>query len=163
MPSKYTRRRLVLLTSGGLFGSAGCLSNLDPLSTERTDQSRSTTDVPKPILEYVVISNHHSEPHAVTLTVERGSEVIHEQEYQVPAFDAESNVAGTRLIEPPTFDRERGNWTVSATLASNSNQTRLQLTNLPHDGGCVNVTVRITQRGTLTALNDTPDCKTTQK
>ncbi|WP_135824635.1 hypothetical protein [Halorussus ruber] len=161
-PIEKKRRRVILLAGGMIFGSSGCLSNLESLSG-RDDRSRSTTDNQKPILEYVVLSNHHSEPHAVTLSIERQSETVHEQTYHVPQFDADSDVAGTKIIEPPTFDRERGDWTVGATLDSGSEQTRLDLTDVPHEGGCINVTVRITEQGKLTALNDTPDCTTTEK
>lgn len=161
-PIEKNRRRVILLAGGTIFGSAGCLSNIKSLSG-RDDRSRSTTDSRKPILEYIVLSNHHSEPHTITLTIERQSETVHEQEYHVPKFDADSNVAGTKIVEPPTFDRGRGDWTVDATLDSGTGQTRLDLTAIPHEGGCINVTVRITEQGNLTALNDTPDCTTTQK
>lgn len=162
-PIEKKRRRAILLAGGTILGGgAGCLSNIQSLS-DRDDRSRSTTDSQKPILEYVVLSNHHSEPHTITLTIDRQSETVHEQEYHVPKFDADSNVAGTKIIEPPTFDRGRGDWAVGATLDSGSEQTRLDLTDVPHEGGCINVTVRITEQGNLTALNDTPDCANTKK
>lgn len=163
MPRKHrSRRRLLLVASGMLVGSSGCLSNIGT-TTRSNRESPTTTEIAKPILEYVNLSNHHSERHTISLQIKQEKETVHERQYQLKAFDSESDVAGTTLIQPPTFNRERGSWSVSATLNSSSEQVRIDLTDLPHQGGCINVTIRITPQGDLTALNDTPDCPKTEK
>lgn len=164
-PHRSSRRRLLHLSASGLLaGSAGCLSDLESaIGSDATDHSSPPTETPNPVLEYVNLSNHHPKRHAVSVRITRDAEVVHEAEYRVDAFDPESDVAGTTLIEPPAFERTRGAWAVGATLDSGSARTRVDLLELPHRGGCINVTVRITPEGDLTWLNDTPDCQATEK
>jgi len=157
---RSSRRRFLLSVTGILAGSAGCLSNFESVVESDTP---TTTERKKPILEYVNLSNHHSKRHTVSVRITEGTEVVHEGEYRLEAFDRESDVAGTTLIEPPAFERRRGEWTVRATLDSAGERTRVDLVELPHRGGCINVTIRITSESDLTWLNDTPDCRTTKK
>ncbi|MFC4551414.1 MULTISPECIES: hypothetical protein [Halorussus] len=164
MPSnRETRRGVLVAACGFFFGSAGCLSTFRSSRESNSESESTTANSSNLILEYVTLSNHHESPHAIRLQIKRESNVVLRKKYQVAAFDDETNVAGTELVKPPAFPREEGNWTVSATLDFKSDRTELQLKELPYEKGCINVTIRITPEGTLTALNDTPDCSTTEK
>lgn len=154
MKNQFTKRRLVLCISGLLATNAGCLAQLNS-NNQKTKQVQEEHQ--KPTLEYVLLSNHDDRQHFISVTIFQGDERVYNETHQVPEFDAATSAAGTKLIEPPSFNSEPASWSISATKDGGEG-AHIDLEELPHDGGCINITVRISPEGKILMLNDTPDC-----
>jgi hypothetical protein len=148
---RFSRRQIGLLYGVSLVGTAGYFA-----STPTSESTESTS--PQLSLESLSLSNPSSERKTVSLRVLRDEPIVHEQSYQLEAFDAASQAAGKPTVEPPVFDREPAAWVVEASTDDGEQQTRLLFSDLPYERGCIDVTVRVTTDGFLTLLTDTPEC-----